>query len=160
MRQRLTLPDADLAADYRSGESVSRLSLRYGCSPATIAKRLRAQGVRMRSTRYRPVSVSREELERLYVRERLPLSVIAQRLGISVSTLGNKRREYGIPARSTRGRKPRWQELQERRERRPLWQSLAPSPRRRLIEEDSAPLLLYEGMLPVRRRVRIRLLLE
>ena len=159
MRQRLTLPDADLAADYQAGESVSRLSLRYGCSPATIAKRLRAQGVPMRATRFRPVSVPREELERLYVRERLPLSTIAQRLGVSVSTIGNKRREYGIPARSTRGRKPRWQELQERRERRPLWHSLGASPRRRLIEENSAR-LLYEGALRARRRARIRLLLE
>lgn len=143
MRQPLVLPEEELAAHYRAGESIYRLGLRYGCSPATIAKRLRAQDVPMRATRYRPVAVPREELERLYVQEQLPLSMIARRLGVSVSTVGNKRREYGIPARTSRGRRPRWQELQERRERQPLWRSLGVGPRRSLIKEGGTPLLFY-----------------
>lgn len=152
MRQPLVLPDADLAAHYQAGESIYRLSLRYGCSPATIAKRLRAQGVPMRATRYRPINISREELEQLYVQEQLPLSTIARRLGISVSTVGNKRREYGIPARTTRGRRPGWQEIQERRERRSLWQALGVGPQRCLLKEERTPVLFYVAALRTARR--------
>jgi len=51
--------------------------------------------------------------------------VIAARLGVALSTVGNKRREYGIPARSSRGRRPKAVEQQRRRElRRPLWRGL------------------------------------
>lgn len=125
MRKTLDLPLEDLARRYAAGESISRLALAYRCSPATVAKRLRAQGVAVRPARYRPVSVARDELERLYVRERLPLQTIARRLGVAVSTVGNKRRAYGIPARSSRGRRPAALERQIRRERaRPLWHAL------------------------------------
>jgi len=61
------------------------------------------------------------ELERLYLHERLPLREIARRLDVSVSTVGSKRREYGIPARSTHGRLPKLLEQQRQRERKPFW---------------------------------------
>jgi hypothetical protein len=125
VRKVLDLPDAELARRYAEGESISRLSLAYDCSPTTITRRLRAQGAAIRSTRYHPIDVPRDEFERLYVRERLPLREIAARLGVSLSTVGGKRREYGIPARSTRGRKPRAVEQQLRlATRRPLWYTL------------------------------------
>lgn len=125
MRTSLELPDAELAHRYAQGQSIYRLSLAYGCSPATVAARLRRQGVAMRPTRSRPIDIPRDELERLYVQERLPLREIAARLGVSVSTLGNKRRFYGIPARSNQGRKPHAVEQQARAmAAQPLWFTL------------------------------------
>jgi DNA-binding CsgD family transcriptional regulator len=125
VRTSLDLPDAELARRYAEGESIKRLSLAYGCSPATVAKRLRAQGAAIRAARYRPITVPRDELERLYLRERLPLREIAARLGVSPSTVGGRRRAFGIPARSSRGRRPKAVEQQRRlAARRALWHAL------------------------------------
>ena len=101
------------------------LARAYGCSPATVARRLRALGVALRPSRYRPIAIPRDEFERLYVRELLPLRDIAARLGISHSAVGSKRREFGIPARSNRGRRPRAFEQRLRLfARQPLWVKL------------------------------------
>jgi hypothetical protein len=121
MRPARNLPDAEIAARYAAGESVHLLALRYDCSPATIARRLRGQRTAMRPRRCRRISVDCAELERLYLHERLPLREIARRLDVSVSTMGSRRRECGIPARSTQGRLPKRLEQQRQRERNPFW---------------------------------------
>lgn len=97
MRAR-NLPNAELASRYQAGASLSLLALYYDCSHTVIARRLRALGVTLRPPRRREIDVSREELERLYVQEGLTLPEIAQRLGVSRSTVGKKRREFGLPA--------------------------------------------------------------
>lgn len=99
MRPTVDLPDGELARRYRAGESIIVLAHEYGCSIATVSRRLRALGVTMRSSRYQPVSVAAEELERLYSRERLPLKLIARRLRVSVGTVVNRRRTFCIPKR-------------------------------------------------------------
>lgn len=71
----------------------------YGCSPVTIAKRLRDCGVCVRPSRFQACYVSTDELRWLYEVEQLPIAEIAQRLGVSQSTIGNRRRELGIPKR-------------------------------------------------------------
>lgn len=75
------------------------IAQRYGCSPTTIAKRLRECGARIRSSRFEPRVVSEAELRQLYLTERLPLRDIAHRLGVSISTVSNRRRMFGIPRR-------------------------------------------------------------
>ncbi len=75
------------------------IARRYGCSPTTISNRLRNCGVPVRPSRFQPCPISPDELYRLYVVERLPIKEIAQRLGVSLGTVGNRRRALGIPRR-------------------------------------------------------------
>ena len=98
----VNLPCDALAAAYRAGQSTIALARRHGCSPTTIAKRLRACGVALRDARYRAIYVAESLLRRLYLDEHLPLSAIAAHFGISISTIGNKRRAYDIPIRPRR----------------------------------------------------------
>ncbi len=103
MRQTIPLPScAELRALYEAGQSTPVLARRYGCSPATVAKRLRDCGVTLRSSRFQPVAVDEATLRRLYLVERLPIAAIAAYFGISISTVGNKRRLYKIPTRPRR----------------------------------------------------------
>lgn len=99
MRKPMNLPDEELARRYREGDSVTVLAQDYGCSPATISRRLRGLGVTMRTNRYQPLPIAAEELERLYTRERMPLKMIARRLRVSVGTVANRRRKLQIPDR-------------------------------------------------------------
>lgn len=99
MPRRLDIPCPALRQRYDAGESTIALAAHYGCSPTTIANRLRTCGAALRDSRFQPVQVAPGELRRLYVDERLPIAVIAARLGIAPSTVGTKRRLYGIPPR-------------------------------------------------------------
>jgi len=99
--------DIDLSCDalvaaYRAGHNTLTLARRHGCSPTTIAKRLRACGVALRDTRFPAVWVPERTLRRLYLEERRPIGAIAAHFGVSVSTIGNKRRAYNIPTRPRR----------------------------------------------------------
>lgn len=78
---------------------VTAVGAKLGRSPATISNWLRDCGITARSGRFRRREISRARLDRLYSVERLPLREIAQRLGISISSVGNKRRAFGIPKR-------------------------------------------------------------
>src|SRR5262245_9075752 len=102
MARPLDIPSDELSAAYLAGFSTPALARRYGCSPATIAKRLRAAGIALRDARFTRVPVPEGALRRLYLGERLPIAAIAALLGISASTVGNKRRAYGIPIRPRR----------------------------------------------------------
>jgi len=75
------------------------LAERYGCSSATIANRLRACGVVARSGRYEARYIAEEALRQLYLIDRLPMAVIAAHFGVSIATLYNRRRAYGMPTR-------------------------------------------------------------
>jgi len=102
MPRRIMLPCEDLRAAYTAGQSTAALARRYACSPTTVAKRLRACGVPLRSTRFVAIAIDPTALERMYLGERRPIAAIAAHLGVCPSTIGNKRRRYGIPIRPRR----------------------------------------------------------
>jgi len=95
----IDLPCETLGAEYCAGQSTITLARRYGCSPTTVAKRLRACGIAVRDARFPAIYVAEALLRRLYLDERLPISVIAAYFGVSASTISNKRRAYNIPIR-------------------------------------------------------------
>ena len=99
MPRRLSLPCADLAAAYLAGQSTIVLARRYACSPTTIAARLRAGGVCLRRSRFAAAAIDEAVLRRVYLEERRTIAAIAVYFGVSSSTIGNKRRQYGIPPR-------------------------------------------------------------
>ena len=99
MARPIDIPSDEVVAAYLAGWSTPALARRYACSPATIAKRLRAAGIALRDARFHPIPVAEAMLRRLYLGERLPIAAIAAALGVSASTVGNKRRAYGIPIR-------------------------------------------------------------
>lgn len=102
MRSAIPLPCESLCNAYRAGQTITALAARYGCSPATIANRLRLYGVSLRDARFRPASISGDELRQLYLDQRLPIAIIAKHFGVSVSTIGNLRRRHQIPTRPRR----------------------------------------------------------
>jgi len=81
------------------GHSIAAIARRAGCSAPTIASRLRRCGIPTRSGRFQAREIARDTLEALYYDERLTLAEIARRLGVSVGTVNNRRRAYGLPAR-------------------------------------------------------------
>jgi uncharacterized protein YjcR len=93
--------------DWYEGEGlgVAAIAQRVGCSPATISNWLRRCAIPARSGRFQAIVVDRAELQRLYLDEGLPLAAIAAALGVSVSTINNRRRVFGIPKRATRPRR-------------------------------------------------------
>ncbi|HEX5690525.1 MAG TPA: hypothetical protein VFX76_11015 [Roseiflexaceae bacterium] len=102
MARAIDLPCALLAASYQAGQSTSTLARQHGCSPTTIAKRLRACGIALRDARFTKIVVAEDILRRLYLEERLSISAIAAHLGVSVGTISNRRRSYAIPIRPRR----------------------------------------------------------
>jgi hypothetical protein len=56
-------------------------------------------GVTPRPSRFVIVHVEEALLRRIYLDERWPIAAIAAHFGVSASTIGNKRRRYGIPIR-------------------------------------------------------------
>ena len=99
MPRRIELPCSELGASYLAGATTPVLALHYGCSPATIAKRLRDCGIALRNARFLPITLPEVALRRLYREERRPIAEIAAYFGVSASTISNKRRLYGIPIR-------------------------------------------------------------
>jgi hypothetical protein len=102
MPRQIDIPCDELGAAYLAGVGTPALARRYGCTPTTIAKRLRAAGITLRDARFTSIAVAEGTLRRLYLDERLPIAAIAVTLGVSASTIGNKRRAYGIPIRPRR----------------------------------------------------------
>jgi hypothetical protein len=102
MPRRVVLPCADLVLRYTAGQSTTILARHYHCSPTTIAKLLRECGAAVRTSRFQPIHLDESTLRQLYLDERLPIATIAARLGVSVTTIGNKRRRAGIPTRPRR----------------------------------------------------------
>ena len=100
MARRIVLPCAELRAAYMAGQSTAALGRRYACSPTTIAKYLRACGVSLRSARFASVPIDAAALRRMYLEDRRSIAAIAAHFGVCASTIGNKRRRYGIPIRS------------------------------------------------------------
>jgi hypothetical protein len=102
MPHRIMLPCDELRAGYITGQSTAALARRYRCSPTTIAKYLRACGVPLRNARFASIAIDAATLRRVYLDERRPIAAIAAHFGVCTSTIGNKRRRYGIPTRPRR----------------------------------------------------------
>jgi uncharacterized protein YjcR len=102
MPRRIMLPCDELRAGYIAGQSSAALAQRYGCSPTTIAKYLRICGVPLRKARFASIAIDAAALQRMYLDERRPIAAIAAHFGVCSSTIGNKRRRYGIPIRPRR----------------------------------------------------------
>lgn len=96
------------------GLSQAAIAARIGCSPTTISNRLRRCGIVTRAGRFSGQPLERGLLERLYSDEALPLAVIANRFGVSVGTIHNWRRAYGIPTRARIGprEQPRGEQIE------------------------------------------------
>ena len=103
MPRRLLLPCDELYAAYATGQSTTALARRYGCSPTTVANHLRDCGVALRVSRYVAVAIDLATLRRAYLDERRPIAAIAAYFGVCASTIGNKRRQYGIAPRGRAG---------------------------------------------------------
>lgn len=99
MSRRCALPSAELRAAYAAGQSTLALARRYGCSPTTVAKHLRAGGVALRHSRFAPAPIDEALLRQAYLDEARPVAAIAAMFGVSPATISNRRRQYGIPAR-------------------------------------------------------------
>jgi uncharacterized protein YjcR len=84
------------------GLSQARIAAQLGCSAATIGNRLRRCQIPARDGRFQARPLPRALLELLYLHEALPLPAIAARLGVSVGSVHNWRRAYGIPTRARR----------------------------------------------------------
>ena len=100
MPKHIEIPCDELGASYLAGMSTPALGLYYGCSAATIAKRLRGCGVALRSARFTAITIPEAALRRMYLEERRSIGEIAAFFGVSASTVGNKRRAYGMPSRA------------------------------------------------------------
>lgn len=105
MTERIILTCAELERLYvHEGLSQANVAAALGCSVATIANRLRRCGIPARDGRFRGRPLPAAVLAQLYSDEGLPLRAIAAQLGVSVGTVHNWRRAYGIPTRSRRPR--------------------------------------------------------
>lgn len=100
MATRISLPCEELRRLYlEEGLGVAQVAARIGCSAATISNRLRACGIAARSGRFAASQITPALLSQLYSEQRLPVAVIAARLGVSIGTIHNRRRAFGIPTR-------------------------------------------------------------
>jgi transposase len=82
------------------------ISRHYGRSITTVANRLRRCGIALRVGRYQTKAVSPQELQQLYVEERLPVTVIADHFGVCLSTIYNRLQVYGLPLRRKKHLEP------------------------------------------------------
>ena len=80
------VPDADLAAAYRSGVGSYRIAARFGMSPATVRARLRAAGVRLRAARSTPRGPTAAEVARMRATG-LTVRELARHYGVSHVTI-------------------------------------------------------------------------
>jgi len=101
--------DSDVVADlYREGMSVRAIAVRYGCSDGPIYRSLLEAGVKVS----RHALIDPDELRRLYLEERQPLSAVARHYRVAPSTIRTHLAMAGIRTRThaeslqPKGRKP------------------------------------------------------
>lgn len=87
----------DAVAAYEAGESMAAVAARFEMSPARLRRGVVDAGVTVRDPGVVPFDC--EELRRLYVDEGLSTPAIADRVGLSVSGVGNAMTRCGIQAR-------------------------------------------------------------
>lgn len=109
MAPRSSPPCSELSRLYTDeGLGVAEIARRMGCSAPTVSNWLRRCGIPTRTGRFRAYDVPRERLVQLYSVEGQSLRAIAEQLGVSVGTVNNRLRAYGVPRRAaTRARAAR-----------------------------------------------------
>lgn len=106
MNARTVLSCAELQRLYLEERlGVADVARLYGTSPATISNWLRRCGIPARQGRFIAREIPAEHLYQLYVVEQLPIRQIADMFGVSIGTINNRRRAYGIPGRGKKGRR-------------------------------------------------------
>ncbi len=99
MPKRVPIPRDDLYRLYvierRGTVEIAKI---YGCSATTISYRLRQYGIPARPGALQPRGVNTDLLSNLY-QEGVPIKEIAQRLGVSTSTVHYYRRKLGLSRR-------------------------------------------------------------
>lgn len=104
MNARIILSCAELQRLYHDERlGVAAIARLYGTSPATISNWLRRCGIPARSGRFIARDIPRDQLYQLYTVEQLPIRQIADLFGVSIGTINNRRRAYGIPGRGRKG---------------------------------------------------------
>ncbi|WP_124681944.1 hypothetical protein [Candidatus Viridilinea mediisalina] len=103
MSKRILLPCEQLEQLYSTeGWSMVEIAAQMGCCAATVSKRIHECGIKVRSGRFPSSKITPEILERLYSEEQLPIARIAAHLGVSIGTVHNRRRAYGLSPRRMR----------------------------------------------------------
>jgi DNA-directed RNA polymerase specialized sigma24 family protein len=103
MKARFVVPCEELRRLYvDEGLSQAAIGRALGCSPATVGIQMRRCAIAARDGRFPARQVPRALLAALYSDQNLTLEAIAAQLGVSVSTVHNWRRAYGIPRRLQR----------------------------------------------------------
>ncbi len=95
MPARLDLPDDELVRLYQEGISARALGLRYGCTPSTVGKRLRARGLTPQRTSARVRAITRDALEQL-IGQGLSDPQIARRFRVCDLTIRKLRCGFGL----------------------------------------------------------------
>jgi hypothetical protein len=102
MRQRVIISTEELRRRYQDeGQTLAVIAAELGCSTATISNLLRRHGITARAGRFprRRIVIPHERLAQLYSVERRLIKDIAQLFGVSMGTINNRRKAYGIPQR-------------------------------------------------------------
>lgn len=100
MAKRIRLDYDELRQLYvAEGWTMAQIARHLGCCAATVSQHLRASGVTPRSGRFPNSKITPEVLVQLYSEDRLPIAVIAAQLGVSIGTVHNRRRAYGLVPR-------------------------------------------------------------
>ncbi|RRR72750.1 MAG: hypothetical protein EI684_09770 [Candidatus Viridilinea halotolerans] len=103
MSKRMVIACEELRQLYvTEGWTMAQIALHLGCCAATVSHHLRACGIAPRSGRFPTSKITPEVMLRLYSEEQLPIAVIAAQLGVSIGTVHNRRRAYGLTPRRER----------------------------------------------------------
>ena len=89
-------------------KSAAQIAEIIGCSRTTIQQRCRMYGIKLRPRSRRKKKIDKTVLRRLYVEEGKSTDEIAEILGCTNGTIGNRLKEFGIrirPPGGVRGRR-------------------------------------------------------
>lgn len=105
---KVKIPCSELRRFYED-ERMSMIAIaeHYGCSPTTIANRVREYEIPTRPGLFQAIVIDANELRRLYTEEEWLVKDILRHMNISESTFNYYRRKFNIPPRPRRRRKRR-----------------------------------------------------
>lgn len=91
------LDEAEVQKLYvEEGKSLKEIANIIGCSHETVRKRCKKHGVKLKPIGSKVMGIDKSTLQRLYMKERRPLSNIADMFSCSTATIRNRCRDYGI----------------------------------------------------------------
>ncbi len=93
---------ADVVRLYEEGHTIRAIATELAMHQRDVWRQLVAAGVSLRSRGTSGVVLSRSALERLYVRQQLPVTEVARRFDVSGVVVVRNLRDYGLPRRNRR----------------------------------------------------------